>query len=193
MSSLNFIFFIIITFLGIIDITLKLPLQTDFKKIIAYCTIFEMNIILINVFFFTFNTVVYVLLFCILHTTLSCVFFLISDFLYKRYNTRCILNIGGVFNNCSNLSIVIILSVIFFNGIPFTLKFNLEISIFIKLYNYDIVFLILFIFSQIIFIIFFTKIIYSVLFNNVEYSKVSDISSYELFLIIFNLLILTLI
>ena len=178
---------------SILDITIKLLSQTDFKKIIAYCTIFEMNIILFNIFFFNFNVVIYIVLFCILHTTLSCIFFLINDFIYKRYNTRCILNIGGLINNCNNFSILLITSVILFNGVPFTLKFNLEFSIFLKLSNFDIILFLIFSITQIVFIIFFTKIIYSIVFNNNSYSKIVDISFNEVLLILINFIVLLLI
>lgn len=191
--SYNFFIYFCLVFLGIIDITIKLQQQVDFKKIVAYCTIFEMNIILLSIFFYNYNTLVFYLLFCVLHTTLSNVFFLLADFVYKRYNTRNIYCVGSLINNNPILSLVIICSVLLFNGMPLTLKFSLELSIFLKIINTDFFLFFFFYFIQIIFSIFFTKLNYCLLFQNIKTKKTGDMSFYEFLIIIFNFMILILI
>lgn len=189
----NFFFYFCIVFLGIIDITIKLQQQVDFKKVVAYCTIFEMNIILLSIFFYNYNTIIFYLLFCILHTTLSNVFFTLSDFVYKRYNTRNVYGVGSLFNNNPLLSLTFLLSILLFNGLPLTLKFSMEMSIFLKIVNTDFILFFLFYFIQIIFSIFFTKINYQLLFQNSKNKKTCDISFYEFLIIILNFIILVIV
>ncbi len=44
-GNLNTSFFLALCVVGVIDASLKLFSQTDLKKIVAYCTILEMNLI----------------------------------------------------------------------------------------------------------------------------------------------------
>lgn len=180
---------IILSLIGIIDVSIKIQNQVDFKKIVAYCTIFEMNIILLNLFFFSNKIVIYVLLFCVMHTSLSGIFFVLSDLIYKRYNTRCTYSIKGSLDYYFVLSVVLFLSVLLFNGIPFSLKFNLEFILFLKLLNFNFLLLLYFMTIQILFIIFFSKVCYGLIFNsNSKLYNISDLSKFELYIILFNFL-----
>ena len=187
---LNNVFFIFIALVSIIDITIKLFSQVDYKKIIAYCTVFEMNFMIINLFFLAYSTCIYILYFCILHTTFSCLFFLVNDFLYKRYNTRCITNIFGLYTNITVLPTLLIICIILFSGLPFTLKFNIEFFLLIRLLNYDCFVYFILMFIQFLFIIYFFKLNYSLLFNNTHSTAILDLSIYEIFPLIYNILVL---
>lgn len=183
-NSVNFFIFFIV-FIGILDITVKLINQVDFKKIVAYCTIFEMNMILISFLFYSYNTVYFYFIFCMLHTVLSNIFFLLSDFLYKRYGTRSILNINSTFINAPLLSVIILLSIILFNGIPYSLKFFIELSLFLKFFSFDFTIFFIFYLIQIVFGVIFTKLNYSILFQNIKLLHISDITSYEIIVLLF--------
>lgn len=149
-----------------------------------------MNTILICIILFSYNTVNYIILFCILHTNLSFLFFFYNDIIYRRYGTRCIYTIPGLFINTYVLGILLIVILFFFNGFPLTLKFNLEFFLIQKLYYYNFIYLIYFIFIQIYFIIFFTKHVYTISFNNYCNKVVTDVTVLEFLLIIFNVIIL---
>lgn len=133
------------------------------------------------------NKINTVILFSILHTTFSNSFFSISDFVYKRYNSRNVLSIPSLLKNSPLLGYLLVLNVVLFNGLPLFLKFNLEISVSIKLISFDLIMFLFFLLSNLIFLMSFNKIIYTVLFNNIK-SKVSlDLSKYELILLLINL------
>lgn len=187
----NNYFFFFLVFLGILDITIKLFNQIDYKKIIAYCTIFEMNIILINLFFFDYNTIIYYVLFCILHTTLSSIFFFISDLLYKRFGTRCVSNINSIINHTPLFAIILLLNVLLFTGLPMTFKFNLEFVILQKMMLFDFFFFFIFLVLQYVFILLFLKFNLTILFNNININKkICDLSLYEFFIFLPQMLIL---
>lgn len=115
--------------LGSIDASLKLWNQNDLKKLIAYCTVQEMNLIyscfiigdsqLVNIGF----------LFCVTHALLSALFFFLVDTVYIRNKTRNLLKLVGLFKLNPKLSWLIFLSCMIFSGIPGSLKFICEIII----------------------------------------------------------------
>lgn len=132
--------------LGSIDSSLKLWNQNDLKKLIAYCTVQEMNLIyscfivgdsqLINIGF----------LFCITHALLSTLFFFLVDSVYTRNKTRNLLKLIGLFKLNPKLSWLIFLSCIIFSGIPGSLKFVCEIVILISYFEVSRVIIIIILF-----------------------------------------------
>nr|YP_010183549.1 NADH dehydrogenase subunit 4 [Paramecium gigas]QVG61498.1 NADH dehydrogenase subunit 4 [Paramecium gigas] len=128
--ELNTIFFIFIAVMGILDSSLKFWGQTDLKKLVAYCTIQEMNLILIFFLQGDSGTVVFGFVFTIAHTLLSTLMFFLIECIYIRFHSRSIHSVRGIFYSCSNLATVILLTLIFFSGLPGTLKFICEFHIF---------------------------------------------------------------
>jgi NADH-quinone oxidoreductase subunit M len=132
--------------LGSIDASLKLWNQNDLKKLIAYCTVQEMNLIyscfivgdcqLINIGF----------LFCVTHALLSTLFFFLVDTVYIRNKTRSLLKVLGLFKTNPKLAWSIFLSCIIFSGIPGSLKFICEISILISYFEISRVLVIIILF-----------------------------------------------
>lgn len=120
-------------------------------------------------------------------------FFLINDYIYKKNNTRNINNIQSVYINTPNFFKVFLISILFFNGLPFTLKFNLELFLFIKLLNLDLIILFMFFSIQVMFTLIFNKQMYTVLFCNNKYKKILDLNTKELYFIYLNIIVLFLI
>lgn len=141
-----------------------------------------MNIILTNFFFFSYYSYLFFIYFSILHTLLSFFFFFTVDCLYKRFNTRSIYSINNVLNYYPNLGLFLVLGVLLFNGIPLTLKFNLELVFFEKLMCFNFVFFCLFFFTQIFAIIFFTKNFFSILFFTTTSKNTIDLTFKEMFI-----------
>jgi NADH:ubiquinone oxidoreductase subunit 4 (subunit M) len=56
--------------------------------------------------------------------------FFIVDCVYRRYRTRSIVEINGILHLTPNLGIAIILMVVFFAGLPGTIKFISEFYLF---------------------------------------------------------------
>lgn len=129
-SDLSTKIFIIICLFGVIDSTLKMWGQTDLKKLVAYGTIQEMNIIFLTFCLGDSYAIVGGVLFCITHAFLSTLMFFIVDIIYKRYKSRSIIEVNGIFSINPNLSLSIIFMLIAFYGIPGTLKFSCEFYIF---------------------------------------------------------------
>ena len=183
-SSYNFIFVFII-FISLLDATLKLFGQVDLKKIVAVCTIFEMNIILFMLMFLTKSNYIFIILFSFLHAILSGLFFFIVECIYKRYNSRVLTNISNISNFYPMLSLNIIVSVFLFNGLPLTLKFNLELVFIYKLLTYNFLYFIIFFIIQIYFIVIFTKHFFSILFNHKKLKHTSDLNKKEIFIFLY--------
>lgn len=128
-------FFLVILIVGVFDSSLKMWGQTDLKKLVAYCTIQEMN--LISIFFLKgdSNIVVYGFLFNIMHAFLSTLMFFLVECVYARYKSRSILAVNGIFFTFNNLALSIIFMIFFFSGIPGTLKFVCEFFVFNLVFN----------------------------------------------------------
>lgn len=182
-SYLNKNVFLFIAIISIIDVALKIPFQTDLKKIVAYSTIFEMNYIILNFSFFSNNSIYIITMFLIFHTCISTLFFFLVDVLYKNYNSRVVNTIKNLNKTSYLLSIYLILCLNFFSGFPFTIKFNLEMFILNKLFMYSFplfMFTLIFIF---LFNFFFFKHFISMLFGtSLNSLKLKTMSLFEIFL-----------
>ncbi len=124
---------LIICYIGVLDASLKMWSQTDLKKLVAYSTIQEMNIIYIAFCWGDSSIVFGGFLFCVTHALLSPLFFYLVDCVQRRYNSRSILEIYGLLQSTPNLGVSIVISLILYSGLPGTLKFVSEFTIFIGL------------------------------------------------------------
>ena len=131
----NLYIYITILLFGVCDVSLKFFSQVDLKKLVAYSTVQEMNLIYMGLLWGSKKSIVYVSLFSLTHTLLSTMFFFIIDIIYKRYYSRSIYNINGLFLNYPTISLLLILSCLNYNGFPLSLKFFLEIFFFLSLFE----------------------------------------------------------
>lgn len=129
-GDINTTFFISICLIGVLDASLKMWGQTDLKKLVAYGTIQEMNLIYLVFCWGDVNGVVGGILFSVTHAFLSALMFFIVDCFYRRYKTRSFVEINGILHFTPNLAISIFFMCIFFGGIPGTIKFVVEFYIF---------------------------------------------------------------
>ena len=155
------------------------------KKLVAYCTVQEMNIILLN-FFFGFNLNIYfIFTFILTHTLLSTIFFFIVDLLYKRFNTRLTYNIKGLFKSQIGLTIHIIFAVLLYNGFPISLKFIVEVLFLLNFMNINFVMFIFIIFICNFFgSIGFVKVWFNIIFGDLIFKKnIYDLNIFENFVL----------
>jgi len=131
--------FVIICLFGVIDASLKMWGQTDLKKLVAYGTIQEMNIIYLVFCWGDSIAIISGILFTATHAFLSALMFFVVDCIYRRFFTRSIIEINGLLQINPNLSFLIILMIIFFAGLPGTLKFVVEFYIFAGLLELSLV------------------------------------------------------
>lgn len=128
-------FYLTILLVGAFDASLKMWSQTDLKKLVAYCTIQEMNLIAIFFLKGDVSIVAYGFLFTIMHAFLSTLMFFLVECIYCRYKSRSIFNVNGIFFTFNNLAISILFMIFFFSGIPGTLKFVCEFFLFNLVFN----------------------------------------------------------
>jgi len=122
--------FVFIAFLGAIDASLKMWGQSDLKKLVAYCTIQEMNLILIAFLWGDAFILVCGFFFSAVHAFLSSLMFYLVDCIYRRYHARSIYVVSGIITLFPNLGFLVFLMVVFFGGLPGTVKFVCEFYIF---------------------------------------------------------------
>ena len=122
--------FITIAMIGVIDASLKMWGQTDLKKLVAYGTIQEMNLIFLVFCWGDVNAIVGGILFTATHSFLSALMFFLVDCIYRRYHTRSLVEINGILHLTPNLGVAILVMCVFFSGLPGTIKFITEFYIF---------------------------------------------------------------
>lgn len=116
----------IIAFLGIIEASFKMWMQTDFKKLIAYATIQEMNLIL-YLLIGTQNILDYnLIMFILIHGWLSTLMFFLVDVIQKKTSSRNIFELSGIAYNTPSIRFAIWVILIIFTGFPLTVKFVIE-------------------------------------------------------------------
>jgi NADH-quinone oxidoreductase subunit M len=158
-------------------------IQNDLKKLVALSTIQEMGFMTLLLMFPSYSNYQVLVSFVIFHTFVSGLFFWIVDCIYRRYNTRVIYNINGITNLFPNLTCFIILSTYLFIGLPFTIKFSIEIFLLKLLFNYNI-FIATFIcfIVNYVSIVFFFKIFIFINFGHTPYVLGTDLTKKEVLL-----------
>lgn len=127
--------FLLIAIIGVIDASLKMWAQVDLKKLVAYGTVQEMNLILVGFIVGTASAIKASSLFIIAHTILSTIFFLFIDTLYRRFASRSTTSIRGLLQTAPVLGYMLFICCLLFAGLPFTLKFVVELYIFTQLFQ----------------------------------------------------------
>lgn len=128
--DLSTFFFTVFLIVGVIDASLKMWGQTDLKKLIAYSTVQEMNLIYLTFCFGDTNAIWGGIIFCVTHAFLSSLLFYTVDCVQRRYHSRSIYDLSGINNSLPLLSSIIFFNCIFYMGVPGTLKFLSELYIF---------------------------------------------------------------
>jgi NADH:ubiquinone oxidoreductase subunit 4 (subunit M) len=120
----------VVALFGVIESSIKMWTQTDFKKLIAFATIQEMNLILLLLLNYQ-NVLDYSLtIFILIHGWLSTLMFFLVDIIQKKTNSRNIVILSGLAYNFSEIKIIIWFIILIFAGFPLTIKFLIEWQIF---------------------------------------------------------------
>jgi len=138
--------------IGFLDASLKVYYQTDLKKLIAYATVIEMHwltlaIICGSSFFWLAGFAM-----MISHACISSSFFLLIDSVTRRFKTRLITEISGLFFLIPNLYFVILTTLIIFLGFPGSLLFISEFMFFTALLDFNFVIFLLILFFAYFFV-----------------------------------------
>lgn len=133
--DMNTVFYTTVCIVGISDASFKMWGQTDLKKLVAYGTIQEMNLIYLTLCWGDVNLIIGGILFSATHGALSTLMFYIVDCIQRRYNSRSSIEVSGILHLTPMLGIFIIIMCIIYSGIPGTLKFICEFFIFNNLFE----------------------------------------------------------
>lgn len=181
-------FYFIIAIIGCIDSSLKMWGQTDLKKLVAYCTVQEMNLILLCFCLGNSYIILCGILFCITHAFLSALMFFVVDCIYKRYHSRSITVVTGIMHNTPKLGILIFIMIIFFSGIPGTLKFLVEYNLYSYLFEIShLLTIVLIFFVNFVGLIGFCKCWFNALFgfSNKSDNCIIDLTKKEIYISIY--------
>ena len=134
-NDINTTIFSTICIIGVVDSSLKMWGQTDLKKLVAYVTVQEMNLIFLTFCWGDTNAIFGGILFSITHGALSALMFYIVDCLQRRFNSRSVTELSGVLQITPLLGITNIIMCVLYAGLPGTLKFTCEFYIFSGLFE----------------------------------------------------------
>ena len=186
-NDVNTTIFSTICIIGVIDASLKMWGQTDLKKLVAYGTIQEMNLIFLTFCWGDTNAILGGILFSVTHGALSALMFYIVDCLQRRFNSRNVVEISGVLQITPMLGIAIIVMCLLYAGLPGTLKFTCEFYIFCGLFELTpTLTLLLFFFANVLGLIGFSKCWFDATFGmNAKNHKLAplDLNIKELYII----------
>ena len=131
--EINTSIFLGIAIIGVVDASLKLWGQSDLKRIVAYCTVQEMNLILLLFLVGDTNATTCGAIFTVAHAFLSSLMFFLVDCIYRRFHTRSVYAVQGLLHQSPNLGISILVMCTLYAGLPGTLKFTCELSLLFSL------------------------------------------------------------
>jgi NADH-quinone oxidoreductase subunit M len=161
---------------------------------VAYGTIQEMNLIYLIFCWGDTFFIISGIIFTATHAFLSALMFFLVDCIYRRYGTRSLIEISGLLHITPNLGISILLMVIFFSGLPGTIKFVCEFYIFSGFFEISITMCsILIIVANVLGLIGFSKCWFNSVFGGfTKYTKhlPMDLTLKEIFIINLNFLLL---
>lgn len=182
--------FIVICMFGVIDSSLKMWGQTDLKKLVAYGTIQEMNLIYLVFCWGDSMAIIIGIIFSATHAFLSALMFFLVDCIYRRFHTRSLVEINGILQLTPNLGISILLMCIFFAGLPGTIKFISEFYLFSNFLEISpFACLILMFLANVLGLIGFSKCWFNAVFGlfrkNSNYTNL-DLSFKEIYIIFFS-------
>ena len=186
-NDLNTTLFSTICLIGIVDASLKMWGQTDLKKLVAYGTIQEMNLIFLTFCWGDTNAILGGILFSATHGALSALMFFIVDCLQRRFNSRSVVEISGVLQLTPVLGLSIIFMCVLYAGLPGTLKFTCEFYIFCGLFELTpILTILLFFIANVLGLIGFSKCWFDAVFGmNLKNHKLAplDLNIKEIYII----------
>jgi NADH:ubiquinone oxidoreductase subunit 4 (subunit M) len=97
---------------------------------VAYCTIQEMNLILLMFLLGDASSNICGIVFSAAHAFLSAFMFYLVDCIYRRFHTRTVYSVQGLLQVTPNIGILIIVMCVIYAGLPGTIKFSCEFFIF---------------------------------------------------------------
>ena len=186
-GNINTTIYSTICIVGVVDASLKMWGQTDLKKLVAYGTVQEMNLIFLTFCWGDTNAIIGGILFSVTHGALSALMFYLVDCIQRRFNSRSVVELSGILQITPLLGITNILMCVLYAGLPGTLKFTCEFYIFSGLFELTpVVTMFLFFVANVLGLVGFSKCWFDATFGmNLKQKKVApfDLNIKEFYLL----------
>lgn len=151
---------------GFFDASVRMWASTDIKRLVAYATIQEMNLIMAFLFMLPSTNYIFLNIFLLVHGVLSSFLFYLVDNIQKRSHTRNLSALSGFAITAPKLHYFIWIAVLVFRGFPFFIKFFIEWELLHAFYvNFGILGFGFFAFAAIFGVLGFCRIWFSVLYG----------------------------
>lgn len=183
-------------FWGALDASIRMWSATDIKRLIAFATIQEMNLLLVFTLLSTNTSFKILNAFIVVHGLLSALLFFLVDQIQKRYQTRNLTSLSGLSYKLTFLPVIIWFSILIFRGFPIFSKFLIEWEILSLMYvNYSLLGFIIFFFISIFGVLGFCRIWFIVLYGqpNNSFKNSTDILKLDKFIALILIVSLSLI
>lgn len=186
---------LVLSTVGLLSASLSLLYQIDLKKIVALCTVIEMNWLVFSLFI-GFDIVLFKLSLVLMfvHASMTTIEFYSVDILYRLYQTRVYFNMSGFAYICPLMSGLFWVMVFVIIGIPGTSVFTCKLLFFTYISHiskgfYVIWAIIFFIVLPIFFIKIWSSVLGSYVSRPLTLSPLTLPSSYDLAIFMFCLTI----
>jgi NADH-quinone oxidoreductase subunit M len=151
---------------GFVDASIRMWSSTDIKRLIAFATIQEMNLIVIFLVLLGSTNWLFLNLFLFVHGVLSALLFYLVDNVQKRSQTRNLVTLSGFSFFMPKLHYIVWVAILIFRGFPFFIKFFIEWELLSILYvNWGLVGCILFAVVAVFGVLGFCRIWFSILYG----------------------------
>ena len=182
-------YFVPLLFAGLVKASFCLFIQIDLKKIIAYLTIIEMHWLTLLVILGDSSFWFPLFLMLISHALISTNFFFLVDAISRRFKSRLVFEVSGIFFLTPQLYYALILNLIVVLGFPGSSLFLSEFLFFLMLLEFNLLFTVLFLFFTHFFVLsIFFKHWFLVLFGHSSHFyndfALIDLKSFEFALVL---------
>lgn len=181
--------FIPLLFVGLVKASFCLFIQIDLKKIIAYLTIVEMHWLTLLVFLGDSSFWFAFFLMLISHALISTNFFFLVDAISRRFKSRLVFEVSGIFFLTPQLYYSLIFNLVIVLGFPGSSLFLSEFLFFLFLLEFNLIFTALWLFFTHFFVLsIFFKHWFLILFGHTPHfynsSAVLDLKIFEVGLVL---------
>lgn len=111
---------------GFLDASFRMWTSTDIKRLIAFATIQEMNMLFLFFVLLSDTNLKFFNLFVLVHGLLSALLFFLVDIFQKRSHTRNLTAVSGFAFSAPKLHLLVWFAILIFRGFPIFVKFFLE-------------------------------------------------------------------
>lgn len=186
-----------VTIWGCVDASIRMWGATDLKRLIAFATIQEMNLIILFLLLNQSSSFRILNIFLLVHGLLSAYLFYLVDNVQKRFHSRNITVLSGLSSVSPRLHILIWVGILIFRGFPIFVKLLIEWEILESLICvYGIYGFVIFFFINFFAVLGFCRIWFTVLYGqpSIALKKSNDVLRKDLYVgyfICFNLLVIS--